>query len=136
MRQSARKQTKRAGKNAVELCILVFLTAGLIFCIVPIRTHAIWFDPANPQPRQTLWGMLSSMCLTPGTVTIIALIIAAATAIGFRIVRSAWTSSTKSSAFGPTASKGRHSAFAPLADVDRVSLASRLQTSAERGSDA
>ena len=73
-----------------KLTALIIVTVGLIFCIVPIRTHAALVDPGNPQPstRWTLWSMVSSMYLTTGTVGLICAILVVAAYIAFRIIRS------------------------------------------------
>ena len=72
-----------------KLSMLTIVTTGLIICIVPIRTHAVLIDPANPPPamRWTGWSMVSNMYLTPVTIVLICAIIAAAGRIAFRIVR-------------------------------------------------
>lgn len=69
--------------------ILIIGTVGLIFAVIPIRTHAVLIDPANP-PQPTKWTLsfiISNMYLTPGTVALIGLFLAVATYIGFRIAR-------------------------------------------------
>lgn len=74
-----------------KLALLVIVTAGLIFCIIPIRTHAVLIDPVNPPPatRWTLWSMVSNMYLSSGTIALIGVTIAVAGYIAFRIVRKA-----------------------------------------------
>jgi len=69
-----------------KLGILSLITAALIFCIIPIRTHAVLFDPAKP-PKWTLSGIIANMYLTPGTVAIICMLLALAACVAFRIVR-------------------------------------------------
>lgn len=73
-----------------KLGILALATAGLIFSLIPIRTHAVMIDPANPPPptRWTLSFAISNMYATPGTLGVIGVVLAVATYIGFRIVRS------------------------------------------------
>lgn len=73
-----------------KLGILVIVTAGLIFFIIPIRTHAVLFDPANPPPptRWTLSSAVSNMYLTPGAIALICAVLAVAGYLAFRIVRS------------------------------------------------
>lgn len=73
-----------------KFTILGIVTAGLIFCMIPIRTHAVMIDPANP-PRPTRWTLrfiVSNMYLTPGTMIVICLVLAVAAYIAFRIIRS------------------------------------------------
>lgn len=74
-----------------KLALLVIVSAGLMFCVIPMRTHAVLIDPANPPPatRWTLWSMVSNMYLTSGTVALIGVIIAVAGYIAFRIIRNA-----------------------------------------------
>ncbi len=74
-----------------KLAILVIVTGSVLFGIIPIRTHAVMFDPANPPPptRSTLWSMVSNMYLTSGTVALMFVVLAVAGYIAFRIVRSA-----------------------------------------------
>ena len=73
-----------------KLVILSIGTAALIFCVIPIRTHAVWIDPTNPQPptRWSLSFIVSNMYLTPDTFMLIGGILTVAIYIGFRIVRS------------------------------------------------
>ncbi len=72
-----------------KLGMLSLITAALIFCIIPIRTHAVLFDPNKPtEPaRWTLSAMIANMYLTPGTVAIICMLLALAAYVAFRIVR-------------------------------------------------
>ena len=73
-----------------KLSILSLLTAALILCIIPVRTHAVLFDPAKP-PEPTKWAlsrMIANMYLTPGTVGMMCMLIALAAYVAFRIVRS------------------------------------------------
>ncbi|AJP73917.1 hypothetical protein TS85_22120 [Sphingomonas hengshuiensis] len=74
-----------------KLTFLGIVTAGLIFSLIPIRTHAVMIDPASPPPptRWTLRFIVSNMYLTPGTLIVICLVLAAAGYITLRIVRSA-----------------------------------------------
>jgi len=73
-----------------KLGILSFITTALIFCIIPIRTHAVLFDPTKP-PEPTEWtlsGIIANMHLTPGSVGMICMLLAVAACVAFRIVRS------------------------------------------------
>lgn len=74
-----------------KLTVLVIVTAGLIFCVIPVRTHAALFNPANPRPvpRWTLSSMVSNMYLTTGTAALICAIMVVAAYLAFRVVRSA-----------------------------------------------
>ena len=66
----------------VALC-----TALLVFAVIPIRTRAVVFDPANPPPPPPLFAPISSMYLTPFTVVQIGIILVVAAIIAVRIVR-------------------------------------------------
>jgi len=61
-----------------KLGILFLITAAMIFCIIPVRTHAVLFDPAKPpEPAKwTLSGMIANMYLTPGTVWMMCMLLA------------------------------------------------------------
>ncbi|SEM78005.1 hypothetical protein SAMN05192583_1205 [Sphingomonas gellani] len=72
-----------------KLVALMSAATVLIFCIIPVRTHAALFDPANLPPKLTIRTMVANMYFTPGTIVAIAAIIAVATALGIWIVRSA-----------------------------------------------
>lgn len=74
-----------------KLTVLVLVTSGLIFCVIPVRTHAVLFDPANPRhvPRWTLSSTISNMHLTTGTAASICAIMVVAAYVAFRVVRSA-----------------------------------------------
>lgn len=87
--QPPRKQTGLNEYMWWKLAILIAATAGLIFCLMPMRTHAILFDPANPPPpiKWTFWSMVSNMYLTSSTVVLICAILAVAGYAAFKIVR-------------------------------------------------
>ena len=74
-----------------KLTILAIVTVGLIYCMIPIRTHAIITDPNNPPPptRWTLRFIVPHMYLTPTTMIVICLLLAVAGYIAFRIVHRA-----------------------------------------------
>ena len=71
-----------------KFSLLALVSAGLIFCVIPIRTHAVQFDPSNPPPKWTILSAVSNMYLTPGAIASIAVIIAIAAIVGFWISRS------------------------------------------------
>jgi len=70
-----------------KLTILLIITVGLIFSIIPIRTHAALFDPSNPPATGTLSSEISNMYLTPGTVALICTVLLVAGYIAFRVIR-------------------------------------------------
>jgi len=74
-----------------KLGILVLLTIVLVGSVIPIRTHAVGYDPVNQAPPQTwsLGALLRGIYFPPTTVALIAAILVAAVAIAFWIVRSA-----------------------------------------------
>lgn len=68
---------------------LAVLTAVIIFCVIPIRSHAVLIDPTNP-PRPHKWtlsAVIHNMYFTPGTLAWIAAIFLVAVFLGVRIVR-------------------------------------------------
>ena len=71
-----------------KLGLLSVITAALIFCIIPIRTHAVLIDPAQLPPKWTLSSMIANMYLTPGAVGMMCILLAIAAYIALRIVRS------------------------------------------------
>ena len=71
-----------------KLGVLSLITAALIFCIIPIQTHAVLINPTKPPAKWTLSSMIANMYLTPGTVGMICILLAVAAYIAFRIVRS------------------------------------------------
>lgn len=75
-----------------KLTGLFVLTAALVFAVIPIRTHAVAYDPMNdPPPERASFGnVLGDMYLTPGTAILIALILAVAGFVAFRVVRGHW----------------------------------------------
>lgn len=83
-----------------KLTILIVATAGLIFGIIPIRTHAVVkpIDLKVPEvdlgdhaaaSRWTFLSMVSNMYLTPGTIALICAILVVAGYIAFTIVHDA-----------------------------------------------
>lgn len=71
-----------------KLSCLVIVTTGLIFCLIPIRTHAVLIDPTKPPPpfKWTLSFVISNMYVVLSTLIVIGVLLVAATYIGFRIV--------------------------------------------------
>ncbi|MDT9600010.1 hypothetical protein [Sphingosinicella rhizophila] len=68
---------------------LLVLTAALVIGVIPIRTHAVLYDPAKslPPPMPSLGEMFSTMYLTPGTALLISVILAAAGFVALKIIR-------------------------------------------------
>ena len=75
-----------------KLLGLIALTAALVFAVIPIRTHAVIYDPMNESPpeRGSFGDILSNMYLTPGTVLLILCIVALASFVAFKVVRGHW----------------------------------------------
>ena len=70
-----------------KLAALTIVTLVAVLSVIPIRTHAVAFDPANPPARISFGAMLANMYLTPGTAALIAAICIVAVLIGLRVVR-------------------------------------------------
>jgi len=70
-----------------KLIGLILGTAVLISLVIPIRTHAVVFDPENPPPPQPFFPPLSSLYFPPSTIALIGIILVIAVLIGVRIVR-------------------------------------------------
>ncbi len=75
-----------------KLIGLTALTAALVFAVIPIRTHAVAYDPVNePAPERASFGsMLSNRYFTPGTVLLMLCIVAVASFVAFKVVRRQW----------------------------------------------
>jgi uncharacterized membrane protein len=75
-----------------KLIGLLVLTAALVFAVIPIRTHAVVYDPMNEPPpvRSSFGQMLGNMYLTPVTALLVLLILAVATFVAFKVLRGHW----------------------------------------------
>ena len=75
-----------------KLLGLLLLTATLVFVVIPIRTHAVVYDPVNDPPPEppSLGDFLGALYLTPGTVLVILLIVGVASFVAFKVVRRHW----------------------------------------------
>jgi len=73
-----------------KLTGLALLTAMLCLLVVPIRTHAVAYDPSNPPKLWTISGMFNSMYLTPRGALLIAVILSFAAFVAFKIIRGHW----------------------------------------------
>ena len=71
---------------------LLVATVIIALSIVPIRTHAVGYDPSrdSPPPRPSIRRHLANMYLTPRTITTILAVAALAGFIAFKIVRGDW----------------------------------------------
>lgn len=69
---------------------LVVLTAALCLLVLPIRTHAVMYDPSKPPRLWRLKGMVANMYLTPTAGLLIAAILAGATFVAFKVIRGQW----------------------------------------------
>jgi hypothetical protein len=69
---------------------LVVLIAALCLLVLPIRTHAVMYDPSKPPRLWTLKGMVANMYLTPTAGLLIAAILAGATFVAFKVIRGQW----------------------------------------------
>lgn len=75
-----------------KLVGLVVVTVALVFAVMPIRTHAVVYDPMNEPPpaRPSFGDMLGGMYLTPGTALLILFILAVASFVAFKVRRGHW----------------------------------------------
>ena len=73
-----------------KLTGLALLTAILCLLFVPIRTHAVTYDPSNSPKLWTLRGLLAAMYLTPTARLLIVAILAGAGFVAFKVVRGQW----------------------------------------------
>lgn len=75
-----------------KLTGLVFLTAALVISVIPVRTHAILYDPANdPAPsRVSLGDIFGSIYITTVTVVLIVCVLAVASYVAVKITRGHW----------------------------------------------
>jgi hypothetical protein len=74
-----------------KLAVLALVTSALAVAVIPMRTHAVKYDPYNEPPPET-WsfsGIFDSIYFTPTTVALIVGILAVAAAVAFYIVRGA-----------------------------------------------
>lgn len=76
-----------------KLTGLFLLTAVLVFSVIPVRTHAIMYDPVTePPPTRdfSISGIIANMHMTPLTLTLIAVILAASAVAALKITRGDW----------------------------------------------
>ncbi|MFN3388582.1 MAG: hypothetical protein ACK40O_06580 [Allosphingosinicella sp.] len=75
-----------------KLAGLFVLAASLVFAVIPIRTHAIVFDPATVSAPKalSLADTVGNMYLTPGTVLLIVFILAVAGFVALKVLRGHW----------------------------------------------
>lgn len=74
-----------------KLLGLLVLTATLVLVVIPIRTHAVVYDPMKePPPPPSFGKLLSAMYFTPGTVLLILFIFAGASFVALKVVRGHW----------------------------------------------
>jgi type II secretory pathway component PulF len=73
-----------------KLCGLFVLTAALCLAVIPIRTHAVMYDPSNAPAPWTFKAMLANMYLTPTAGLLIATILAVAAFVALRVLRGQW----------------------------------------------
>lgn len=73
-----------------KLGALLIVTAALVLVSIPVRTHAVLFDPSKPPRRPSLGDIVGSMYLTPGTGLLIAAILAIATFAAVMVIRGQW----------------------------------------------
>ena len=75
-----------------KLTGLLLVTAVLVVAVIPIRTHAVGYDPMTEPPpqRPSLLSLIGRMYLTPGSAIIIFLVLALACFVAMRVIRGQW----------------------------------------------
>jgi hypothetical protein len=75
-----------------KLGVLALSAALLILVVIPIRTHAVLYDPTTglPPQRASVRSMLANMYLTPGTVAVIVVIVGIAGFVALKVIRGHW----------------------------------------------
>ena len=75
-----------------KLGLLFVATGFLILLVIPLRTHAVLYDPMKGQApsRPTLMDMLGAMHLTTTSVVLIAVILAVSGFVAFKVIRGHW----------------------------------------------
>jgi hypothetical protein len=73
-----------------KLSGLVVLTAALCLAVIPIRTHAVIYDPSNPPAPWTFRAMIANMYLTPTAGLLIAAIVAVSAFVALKVLRGQW----------------------------------------------
>jgi hypothetical protein len=75
-----------------KLGLLFAVTGLLVLSVIPLRTHAVSYDPVKgPAPSSpTLMDMLGSMHLTTTSVALIAVILVASGFVAFKVIRGVW----------------------------------------------
>lgn len=76
-----------------RLGALGLATIGTIFCLIPVRTHAVFLDLSSGRPPegagllQSVVGVLAGMYVTPLTLLVAVIVLCAAVIVGRRIIR-------------------------------------------------
>lgn len=75
-----------------KLTALSIVTIGLIFAIIPIKTHAVLYDPTRDPPPQppSFWNLVNGMYFAPGTIAVAVALIALWGFIAWKIVKGVW----------------------------------------------
>jgi len=75
-----------------KLAGLLIVTAVLVVSVIPIRTHAVVYDPMKDPapPRPSLLDILGSMYLTPGRAALILAILVIASFVAMKVIRGQW----------------------------------------------
>jgi hypothetical protein len=75
-----------------KLAGLLIVTALLVVSVIPIRTHAVAYDPMHDPPpsRPSLLDILGSMYLTPGRAVLILVILGIASFVAMKVIRGQW----------------------------------------------
>jgi NADH:ubiquinone oxidoreductase subunit 6 (subunit J) len=75
-----------------KLTGLLLITAVLVVAVIPLRTHAVGYDPITESPphQPSLISMFGNMYLTPFSAVAILLILALAGFVAAKILRGQW----------------------------------------------
>jgi hypothetical protein len=75
-----------------KLGLLFVATGFLILLVIPLRSHAVSYDPVKGQAPSppTLIDMLGAMHLTATSVILIAAILAVSGFVAFKVIRGHW----------------------------------------------
>ena len=75
-----------------KLAGLVVVTAVCALAVIPIRTHAVAYDPTKEPSlaRTSVIDILGSMYLTPRSAVMVLLILALAAFVAMKVLRGQW----------------------------------------------
>jgi hypothetical protein len=70
----------------------MLVTAVLVVLVIPIRTHALQYDPMKDPPpqRPSLSSMFENMYMTPASAVLILVILSLAGFVALKVFRGHW----------------------------------------------